>query len=531
MPTAYLRPDVMAEPLVNRWYATSYLISPMTAPLMVANRHIPTMRSFVSAPQLHVNALKNPEMSGGAYISYGADRVDEIKAVLAETQQTQAPLIAFAEAVAELDKILSREAKGSSMDPLYSKVPAPLKGYVELTYDLQSQPAMRIIEGLLYHSPVYQPEAQSVALSRCPGDERPYVLTSPRLDDPGQILVKQPFDAPAWDALFRSVDVGADPAALAEQLGIAAADRDLFAGFFTETSPPRREPYRGDGVRIRYFGHACVLLETAEVSILVDAQVGYPNADGPARFTFLDLPETLDYVIFTHSHHDHVIFQSLLPIRHKIRNLVIPKNGSSPADPSLKLVFQHTGFPTPYELEEMESIALPGGGTLTGLPFLGEHGDLNIRSKNAYHVKLRGRSFFLGADSDNLDHELYHHITRVTGPVDVLFMGLECDGAPQSWIYGPLAPRKMSRQMDQSRRLCSSDFPKCVAMMEHFKPRQVYIYAMGREPWLTYLTSLEYTETSKPIVEAGRLVAHCREHDILAEDLYCRKELFFEGAN
>jgi hypothetical protein len=26
-------------------------------------------------------------------------------------------------------------------------------------------------------------------------------------------------------------------------------------------------------------------------------------------------------------------------------------------------------------------------------------------------------------------------------------------------------------------------------------------------------------------------VAHCREHDILAEDLYCRKELFFEGAN
>jgi hypothetical protein len=52
---------------------------------------------------------------------------------------------------------------------------------------------------------------------------------------------------------------------------------------------------------------------------------------------------------------------------------------------------------------------------------------------------------------------------------------------------------------------------------------------MGREPWLSHITSLDYNEASKPIVEAGRLVQHCRTKGIDVEDLYCRKELYFEG--
>src|SRR3954466_16067267 len=102
----YLRQDVMTEPLVNRWYATAYLMSPMTAPMLVANSHLPTMRSFAAAPMVHVNALKNPEMQGGQYIAYGAERVGEVKELIAETQRVQAPLLEFAEAVRELDRIL-----------------------------------------------------------------------------------------------------------------------------------------------------------------------------------------------------------------------------------------------------------------------------------------------------------------------------------------------------------------------------------------------------------------------------------------
>jgi L-ascorbate metabolism protein UlaG (beta-lactamase superfamily) len=176
----------------------------------------------------------------------------------------------------------------------------------------------------------------------------------------------------------------------------------------------------------------------------------------------------------------------------------------------------------------METLDFPDG-AVTALPFFGEHGDLNIRSKSAWHIRFRGRAFFLGADSNNLDHALYAHVAREVGTVDAMFMGLECDGAPQSWMYGPLAVRRMSRQMDQSRKLCSSDFAKCAAMIEHLKPRHVCIYAMGREPWLSHITSLDYTSTSKPVVEAGRLLDHCRERRLTVEDLYCKYEMHFEG--
>jgi L-ascorbate metabolism protein UlaG (beta-lactamase superfamily) len=528
MTPLYLRQDTLAEPLVNRWYATSYLISPMTAPMMVANAHLPTLRSFVAAPMVHVSALKNPEMQGGNYIDYGPERVDDIKALIATTQTVQAPLLRFADAVKQLDHMLAMEGKGFSLEPLYPRIPPALKGYVELTYDLQSQPAMRFIEGLLYRSPVYQRETQAMALSPYPGDVRPFVLSTPRLDNPDLLLVQQPFDSPAWNDFFRARLCPTSPAALAEKLSIAPADRARFDALFTPEPPAPREPYTGDGVRVRYFGHACVLLETAQTSVLVDPQVSYPNPAGAARFTSHDLPAQIDYVMFTHDHHDHVMFETLLPLRHRIRNVVVPKSGGAPADPSLKLMFKHLGFPPPVELDEMESLDIPGG-ALTALPFFGEHGDLNIRSKSAWHVRLNGRAFFLGADSNNLEDELYANIARVAGTVDAMFMGLECDGAPQSWMYGPLAVRKISRKLDQSRKLCSSDFPKCVAMMARLQPKHVYIYAMGREPWLSYITSLDYTGTSQPILEANRLVAHCRATGIDVEDLYCQKELHFEG--
>jgi len=525
---SYLRQDVVAEPLINRWYATAYLVSPMTAPLMVANGHLPTLHSFASAPMIHVNALKNPEMQGGAYIAYGPERVDEIKSLIAETKQVQASLLAFAEAVKDLDRVLALEAKGFSLEPLYAKVPGPLKGYVELTYDLQCQPAMRFVEGLLYHSPVYQKQTQAVALSPYPGDQRPFVFSTPRLDSSDSLLVQQPFGSTAWNDFFSARVKAADEEALADKLAIQPADRARFAALFTQTPPPPRVAYTGHGVRLRYFGHACVLLETATTSILVDPQVSYPNSNGPDRFTFHDLPEHIDYVLFTHDHHDHVVFETLLPLRHRIRHIIVPKSSGAPADPSLKLMFLHLGFPVPRELDEMEVFELTDG-AITALPFFGEHGDLNIRSKSAWHIRLRGRTFFLGADSNNLDDELYANIVSVVGPVDAMFMGLECDGAPQSWMYGPLAVRRMSRQMDQSRKLCSSDFAKCAGMIARLKPQHVYIYAMGREPWLSYITSLDYSGDSKPILEAGRLVDHCRLQGLSVEDLFCKKEMHFEG--
>jgi hypothetical protein len=48
---------------------------------------------------------------------------------------------------------------------------------------------------------------------------------------------------------------------------------------------------------------------------------------------------------------------------------------------------------------------------------------------------------------------------------------------------------------------------------------------MGQEPWLTFLTSIQYTEQSRPIIDSNRLVAECRRRGIESERLYCLKEI------
>jgi hypothetical protein len=56
-------------------------------------------------------------------------------------------------------------------------------------------------------------------------------------------------------------------------------------------------------------------------------------------------------------------------------------------------------------------------------------------------------------------------------------------------------------------------------------PQQVYVYAMGQEPWLKYLTSIQYTDESHPIVESNKLVEACQNMGIESERLYCQKEI------
>src|SRR5262245_20982372 len=126
----YLKQNVLVEPLFKQWYAWSYLIPPAQAALYVTNSHLKIMKSFVDSPQLHINALKNPAMMGGPFIRYDASRVNDIRLLLNRTLDEQQPLIEFAEGVKELQNLLSAEATGFSLEPLYQKVPEPLKGYV-----------------------------------------------------------------------------------------------------------------------------------------------------------------------------------------------------------------------------------------------------------------------------------------------------------------------------------------------------------------------------------------------------------------
>jgi hypothetical protein len=61
-----------------------------------------------------------------------------------------------------------------------------------------------------------------------------------------------------------------------------------------------------------------------------------------------------------------------------------------------------------------------------------------------------------------------------------------------------------------------------------FGCRDVYVYAMGQEPWLNYMMSLKYTEQSRPIVESNKLIKACQEQGTVAERLFGDKEILLE---
>src|SRR5262249_21429854 len=149
-----------------------------------------------------------------------------------------------------------------------------------------------------------------------------------------------------------------------------------------------------------------------------------------------------------HNHQDHVLFETLLQLRRRIRNIVVPRNLSGALqDPSLKLMLKYCGFRNVIEVSDMDELVFDKV-SITALPFMGEHADLNIASKAAYLVRVNEHALLFAADSCNISPSVYEHVHEQIGDVEVLFVGMECDGAPLSWIYGPLLTQKLERAKD-----------------------------------------------------------------------------------
>jgi L-ascorbate metabolism protein UlaG (beta-lactamase superfamily) len=521
----YLRPDIQIEPLIDSWYAWSHIIAPATAARNLTERHLKIMESYLSAPQIHAKAVQNPQMLGGPFIDYKGGRVDEIAALRDKTRQKRSHMLALSKALEDLDRMLKEEARGYTLQPLYSRVPNILRGYVELVYDLNNQPSFRLIEPLIYKSQFYNRDAQSVAFSITNGDERPFVLSTPRLPDESVVFLETPFSNKDLDELFKLKFKSQPLKTVRDKVGFGEQVWAAFEAFLTQDSQPAFKPYLGTGARWRYFGHACILLETTKVNILFDPVLSYSYENATPRYTYHDLPDRIDYVVITHNHQDHILFETLLQIRHKIGCIIVPPSTEgSLQDPSLKLILKHCGFVNVIEMHEMDQIEIPSG-SITALPFLGEHADLNIRSKLAYAVRLGRHLLLFAADSCNIEPELYRHVQREIGDVDVIFLGMECDGAPLTWLYGPLLTRPVERAMSDSRRLSGSDYKQAINIVDICRCKEVYVYAMGQEPWLNYVMSVKYTDQSRPIMESNQLISDCRSRGMCAERLFGEKEI------
>ncbi|WP_062053006.1 MBL fold metallo-hydrolase [Aquimarina longa] len=524
----YLKPNLVIEPLFDNWYAWSHLISPSTAAMNVIGRHLKIMSSYIQAPTAHAAAVKNPKMLGGPFIDYEGKRVGEIEKLRNDTLENQKELIVFSEAVKELDLMLKTKAKGYSLEPLYKEVPEVLKGYVELIYDLNNQPSFRFFESLLYNSEFYKETSQSISLWLTNNDERPFVLSTPRLEDKDKIHLNIPFNHKGLDVLSKMRRTPNSLKVIKETLGITSDMESVFDSFFTTEAPKPYEKYTGDKVRMRYFGHACILIETKDVSILLDPIISYYGYHQEVdRFSDMHLPEVIDYVLITHNHQDHILFETLIPLRHKIRNIVVPRSSNgSLQDPSLKLMFKSIGFDNVIEIDEMDTINFKDC-AITGIPFIGEHSDLNIQAKICHHVSVGGFKILFVADSCNVESKIYEHVQTLIGDVDVIFLGMECDGAPLSWLYGPLLSEPLARDKDSSRRLAGSNFERGKGLVEAFNPKEVYVYAMGQEPWLEFISSIKYTDESNPIVQSDLLIKYCNNNNMIAERLFGEKEIMY----
>ncbi len=503
-----LKPTIKVEPLVWQWYAWPYLIPPLPAACNIVVRHLKIMQSYVQNPQIHAQAIKDPKLLGGPFIDLSGQKVEAIKELIHQTKVDCEKLIVLNDSFKELDRVLQAEAQGDSLEPLYNRIPPPLKGLVELVYDLNNRPSIRLIEPLIYKK-YYSPQYQKIALSNITHDFRKFVLSTPRLDQEDEIYLEVPFSDCNLDKLFRMKETPQNLNEVKKMFDIPQSKLPLFHSFFTPISPliPEDCTYQGEGVRIRYFGHACVLIQTKSLSILFDPVISYPlQVNEVPRYTLADLPDYIDYVVITHNHQDHLMFETLLQLRHKIGHIVFPTNhGGALEDPSIKLILKHTGFSSLIELKEMETIILEEG-EIIALPFLGEHSDLNIQSKLSYCIHLKGHKLLFSADSNNLDSSLYEHMFDYIGSIDMLFLGMECDGAPLTWLYGPLLSTPLKRTHDRNRTLSGSNFEKAWALAEKSSCKKAYIYAMGQEPWLNYVMALKYSNNSPQIVESNKFI-------------------------
>jgi hypothetical protein len=421
------------------------------------------------------------------------------------------------------------------MNEIYSRLPPPLMGMVELMYDVNNHPRIYLIEELLYteYESVLR-QHMTLSLSTTPESQRRFFMSTPRIQSADTVTLQRDFSDPRLDHLT-SMRLEPMPLnELEEKLQIPGLAGRL-QPFVTTEVPTRREPdYNGDGVRVRYFGHACVMLQTAEVTILVDPMFAAEPLPGDApsscsRLTIHDVPDKIDYLVFSHCHQDHFSVEVLLQLRTRIRKVVVPLNNrGSITDPSMKLILAQMGILDVLSLGYFDSVEFEGG-RLTAVPFPGEHSDLEVYSKQSLLFEINGRKLLFLVDSDCWDMALYQRIARrvLNGndPVEALFLGMECQGAPLSWQYGPLLTRPLTRRDDESRRLSGSNFARASNIVQQFNCRRVYVYAMGQEPWMRYLMGLEYAPDNIQISESNKLIEHCRAQGKISERLYGSQDL------
>lgn len=525
----YLKEDVYFEPLINHWFAWSYLIPPVQASLFIINTHKRIMSSFVRNTQLHVMASTESALTGGEFLNARIEQVNEIEDLITEIDEEHQDIVELFTAVKELDELVRSHTNGESIEYLYEKVPAPLKGFVEIVLDINHNPSYRLLEKLVYNSEHYQPSLQCASFGLISKvSERPFCFSTPRLADENHLQLNVDFSNSDLHTLLKSRTEGTPKSQVDAIFGRYVNRGGLdYKELFTDKRSTYQHVPVDTETRLTFLGHASFMLETKDISILIDPVIAVRDeAYKDQIISYSELPSKIDYICVTHNHQDHFNLETLIQLRHKTDKLVLPvNNGGSLADPSMKLIAEQLGFDV-IEVNDFDEILIPEG-KVTAIPFLGEHGDLNVRSKTVWLIELKGKKLFFGADATNCDPYMYKHVHKLVGDVDILAIGMECVGAPYTWLYGALNTKAVSKNIKNSRRLNGANSEQAYRMVDTFNAKQVYLYAMGMEPWFKYFMGVDYDDDSVQIIESDKMIKYCDNRSIPCERLVGRKVITY----
>ena len=518
----FLRSNAIIEPLVDRFYAWMHIVAPAQASMNLAKVQVPLLESYLQNPQVHMAASVNPALRGGYFVNIDESRSMEVAELLDTIKRDRAEMLAFNDAIAEADDLLRQNATGFDLTQLYPRLPAALNGLVELAYDTGNQASLHLLEPILYTSPCYDVGRQSVQLSLETGIERPFILSTPRLPNPDVLDLKIPFKHAGIDELFAARIAPTTAGRLREALELDDAQAAQLGRLLTDQ--PSLSPDRNidQGGRVRYFGHACLVIQSAETTIVTDPFISADNRHGD-RYTLDDLPDHIDLALITHGHQDHIVLETLFQLRKRIGAVVVPRSSrGNLCDPSIGLYLKAMGF-TVIEVDDFDEIPIPGG-RVVATPFLGEHADLDIRAKSTFFIQIADANIYVGADSSGIDPTLYRYVRKHLGRVDLAFLGMECDGAPLTWLYQGLLTRPVTKRMSDSRKLSGSNAKQAAAIMTELGADEGYIYAMGEESWQGHVMATTYNEDTYQIKQIDEFLGWATQNGITAEHLLNKRE-------